>query len=316
MVSLVQRSLVLAKVEGTEGVDPVPTPAANAILVSKPVVKPNAELLVRDFDRPSLSPLPHAIGLKDFEVTFDTELKGSGTADDGLADDVPEIDPLLQGCGFAVTLTAGPGGNITYDPASDGLKTITLYIYLDGILHKMTACRGSFSFNAEAGKFGIFSWTFRGLYIDPSDAPIPAGAVFNAETPPPFLNANLSYGAYAAIINSFTFDMANDVQRRLDANSAEGVIGFVLGGRDTQGSIDPEVVTEATHPFWGDFKAGTQKAFASTFGSVLGARIDITAPKMQAREMGYGDRNTVRSYEIPMTFGANAGDDEVQLKFY
>jgi len=321
MPFLKKRSLLLAKVEVTEGVDPVPAPATDALLVSNPNVKPTGELLVRDFDRASLSPLPHVIGLKEVEVTFATELKGSGTANVGGAGDIPEIDPLLQACGFAVTLTAesppaSGNGFIEYDPASDNLKTITLYVYLDGILHKISGCRGSFSFNAEAGKFGTFEWTFKGLYTQPTDAAIPGGAVFNNQTPPPFLNANLALAGYAAIVQAFTFDMANDIQRRENANSAEGVIGFVLGGRDTQGSINPEAVSEATHPFWADWKNAVQKAFSATFGSVAGAKIDITAPKVQAREMTWGDRNTVRTYEIPMTLAQNAGDDEVKLKFY
>ena len=321
MPFLKKRSLVLAKVEVTEGVDPVPTPAANAILVSNPDVKPIADLLTRDFDRPSLSPLPHVIGLKEVEVTFGTELKGSGTANAGGASDIPEIDPLLQAAGFAVTLNAESGGgagdgDIQYDPASDSLKSVTLYVYMDGILHKITGCRGSFSFNAEAGQFGTFEFTFRGKYLAPTDAVIPAGSVFNAQTPPPFLNANLSLGGYTPILQAFTFDMANDLQRREDANSLEGVIGFVIGGRDTQGSINPEAVTEATHPFWDDFDKGTQKAFSATFGSVAGNKIDITAPKVQAREMNWGDRNTVRVYDIPITMGQDSGDDEVKFKFY
>ncbi len=316
MVSLTKRSLLLAELEVTEGTDPVPTPALNSILISDLVVKVNGELLTRNFSRPSLSPLAHVIGLSDVDVTFKTELKGSGSADGGLAADVPEIDPLLQACGFAVTLNAGPAGDITYDPASDSLKTVTLYSYPDGLLHKIHACRGSVAFNADAGKFGELSWTFKGLYITPTDAPIPAGAVFNQEKPPPFLNANLTFDGYSPVVQSFAFDLANDIQRREDANSAEGVIGFVLGGRDTQGSFNPEAVLEATHTFWADWKSAKEKAFSATFGSVLGARIDITAPKVQAREMSYGDRNTVRTYDIPLTFAQNLGDDEVQLKFY
>ena len=129
MAFLKKRSLVLAKVEATEGVDPIPTPGANAILVSNPLVKVIPDLLKREFDSPSLSPQAHVIGLKEVEVTFGTELKGSGTANAGGAGDIPEIDPLLQACGFAVTLNAESGGgagdgDIQYDPASDNLKTI------------------------------------------------------------------------------------------------------------------------------------------------------------------------------------------------
>jgi len=321
MVMLKKRSIVLAKVEVTEGVDPTPTPAANAILISNANVKVTGEPLKRDFDRSSLSPLPHVIGLREVEVTFQTELKGSGTANAGGATDIPEIDPLFQACGLAVALTAettgGAGdGKIEYDPASDSLKTITLYVYKDGILHKIHACRGSLSFDAEVGKFGSISWTFKGLYVRPIDAVLPAGAVFNPQKPPVFLNASLTLGGYAAIIQAFTFDLANDIQRRDDANSAAGVIGFVIVERDTQGSLNPEAVTEATHPFWGDWETAVEKAFTMTIGSVAGAKIDITAPKVQAREMNWADRNSVRTYEIPLTLAQNAGDDEVKFKFY
>lgn len=313
-MSLVKRALLLAKVEAAYGVDPTPTPALNAILHNNILYKAPGELITRNFQRASLSPLPHAVGLKEVEVTFETELKGSGTADGGTAGDEPEIDPLLQACGFAVTLNAAV--SVVYDPASDGLKSVTLYVYADGLLHKILGCVGSVSANMVVGQIPTLQWTFKGLYQAPTDVAIPGGAVFNAEIGVPFLNAAFTTDAYAAIVQALTWDMANEIARRDSINEVEGVKGFLISGRDTQGSFNPEAVDEATHPFWGDWKSGVQHALTATVGSVAGALIDITAPKAQYREVNYGNRSAVRVYDIPMTLPQDAGDDEIQLKFY
>ncbi len=316
-----QRSLALVKEEAAYGIDPTPTPVANAIQVEDPVVKPVPELLTRNYSRPSFSPLPHVVGMKHVQVTFKTELKGSGSADAGGAGDVPEIDPLLLACGMAKTLTAessgGAGdGDVTYDPASTALKSCTIWIYKGEVLHKIVGCVGSFKINAEAGKLGSIEWTFFGLYAKPTDAVIPAGAVFNAEVPPPFINANFSISGYAAIIANLEIDVANKVSKRVSANAAQGVVGFLITDRESKGSIDPEAVDIATHDFWGEFEGGTQVALAATIGAVAGARIDFTAPKVQYEDISWQDREDTRTYGLPMNFAQNAGDDELKIKFY
>ena len=84
------------------------------------------------------------------------------------------------------------------------------------------------------------------------------------------------------------------MQRRDDANKVEGVAGFRITGRDSQGSFNPEVVTEATKAFWADWKSGLAQALTVSNGTISGAKILITAPKVQYRELNYGDRNGIR----------------------
>ncbi|MCF8719212.1 phage tail tube protein [Nitrospina gracilis] len=321
MSFLEKRSLLLAKVEVTYGTDPVPAPATDAILVNNPQVRPTGEVLRREFQRSSLSPLPHVIGLKESELTFSTELKGSGTANAGGAGDIPEIDPLLQACGMNPTFTAessgGAGdGDITYNPVSSSLKSVTLYWYNDGLLHKLLGAVGNMRINGEAGQFGTIEWTFRGLYVDPTDADIPGGAVFNAEQPPILNGISMSVHSYQGAIQAFAVELANEIARRNSVNAATGVVGFLVTGRDTQGSMNPEQVKEATHDFWAKWKAATQGALSMTIGTVAGAKIDITAPKVQYRELTGGARDGVRIYDVPLTLAQNSGDDELALKFY
>lgn len=321
MVMLSKRALLLAKIESTYGVDPTPAPGTNAILVNDPKIKVSGEVLQREFARSSLSPLAPVIGMKEVEVSFSTELKGPGTANQGGADDIPEIDPLLQACALSPTFTAettgGAGdGYIVYNPVSDSIKSVAMYLYLDGLLHKILGAAGNLSAKIEAGKYGVIDWTFKGLYSDPTDSAIASGAVFNAQKPKPFMNAGFTIGAYAGIIQALNFDLANEISKRVSANSADGVLGFSITDRGTKGSINPEAVTRATYDFWTKWKAGTGQALSATVGDTAGAKIDVTAPNCVYTDIGWGDRDKVRTYELPFVMAESSGNDEIKLKFY
>lgn len=321
MVMLKKRGLVLAEIETTYGVDPAPIVGSNAILVEDPQVKVSGEILKRNHVHSTLSPLAHIIGMKEVDITFKTELKGSGTAQVGGATDIPEIDPLLQACGMNPTLTAettgGAGdGHIDYLPISSALKSLTLWVYLDGVVHKVNGCVGDFKIDAKAGKYGVIEWKFKGIYTVPIDAEIPSGAVFNSQLPAPIFSAAFSIGGYAGIIESVSLDLSNKIEKRISVNAAEGIIGFLITERESKGEIDPEAVTLATHNFWSAWKLGTAEALTFTIGSTAGAKIDITAPKCVYSSIDWADRAGVRTYKLPFTLAQNAGDDELKLKFY
>jgi hypothetical protein len=109
---LTQRALMLAKIETVYNTDALPVPASDAFLVSEADIKINPNVLERDFYRPSLSPLPIAIGRKLAQVTFKHELKGSGKA--GVT---PKLATLLRACGFALTTIANTAAATIANPA-------------------------------------------------------------------------------------------------------------------------------------------------------------------------------------------------------
>ncbi len=305
---LTKNSLILAKVETTYGTDATPT-GTDALLVSSPSLKVDGNLLVRDYVRSTLSPIGHVVGRKNVTVTFETELKGSGAA--GTA---PEIDALLRGCGMHPTVVAST--SVTYDPVSTGAESITMYVYFDGLMHKVVGCRGSFSFNLEAGSYGKFSWTFEGKYAKPTDTPM-ATPTFNATKPVPVLSAGFTVGSYGSgCINAFSFDMATTITRGGCMNSSDGYGDSMLVSRDPNGSFDPEAVLIATEDFWGDWESSADKSITCSIGTAAGNIVTINVPQAEYREVNYGDREGIRTYEIPFTAtGTGAGDDEIQLVF-
>ncbi len=305
---LIRKATLLAKKEVTYGLDSAPVPADDAILCKNPDIRPVGEELVRDNVRSTLGPLGHVIGEKYGEVKFATELKGSGAA--GTA---PEIGPLFQACGFAETIVAVTSA--AYAPDSDGADSLTIYVYRDGLLYKLTGCRGTFEVDLTAGKYGVINWTFQGIWNDPTDSALLSGTYVSV-LPPVVFSAALAVGGYAAVASKLALNMANQLFFRRDMNHANAIKEIAIGGwNDRGGSFDPEAVLEATHPFYANWKAGTQAALTVTAGSVAGNRCVITAPKVQYKSITPGDRDGLYVYDVPFRTAMDAGDDEVNFLF-
>ena len=78
---LIRNTVILLKLEGPGlyGTDPVPTGAANAMLVSNLSVTPmNSQNVDRDLIRPYLGGSEQLMGTRYVEMGFDIELVGSG----------------------------------------------------------------------------------------------------------------------------------------------------------------------------------------------------------------------------------------------
>lgn len=300
--------VILAKIETTYGVDPVPTPGENAILVSNLSISPVIEKNERNPLSASFSPfLPGKPRIGIVEVKFSAELKGSGAGTTP-----PEVAPLL--CASALSETIG-AGDVTYQPATINLLSITIYAYLDGEVHKITGCLGTLELLLEAGKPGSFNFTFQGLSQLPIDETIPSGAVYNNTTAPVVKGITFYIGGYSPVASKFHLALNNNLTKRDSFNGAGGYAGIAITGRKTAGSFDPEAVTRATHDFWQKMANASPSALTATIGTVAGNRIVLTAPNVIYDSLAWGDRNGMRIYDIPLLFARNSGDDEVVIKF-
>jgi hypothetical protein len=308
---LTRKSVVLAKIETAYGTDPVPTPVANAILIKDLDIKPTGETMKREFLRSSLSQLQFVRGMKWVTVQFKTELKGTGTR--GQVPSWGWEGVLFRACGMSETVTAST--SIVYAPVSTGFESATLYVYKDGIFHKVTGCRGTFSIDLSVGKYGEVTWDFTGIYVSPVDA-TPTAQTFSSVTPPTVLSAALSIGGYSPIAERLQVSLNNQIAARKSMNSATGILEQVITGREPSGSFDPEAVLEATNAFWSQWENATARALTcGPIGSSSGNMITIEAPKIQYQDITYADRNGVLTYECPFSLAMNTGDDELTITF-
>lgn len=244
----------------------------------------------------------------------------SGTTAVTLGNSIGEITPtwtgnLDAGDTWSVVLNR-PG--LHYDPVSTGFESLTIYVYFDGLLHKVTGCMGSVSFSGEAGNFGTASFTFTGQYVAPEDASLPSGAVYESSIPSQIELAALVFDDLREVCaQSFSADMNNEVTARDCMNGSDGFNGVQITGRNPQGGVNPEATQEANHPFWNRFANATQAKFHVNVGTVEGNIIHFVSESVQYSGISYTDRNGTRVYDVSLRFSAATadGDDELKLIF-
>jgi hypothetical protein len=327
--------LVLAKIETTYGTDPTPVATANTIAITREgfTFSPKVEHLLRTLLDGTASKVSGINRPTEIDFSFTVEVRGNRTT--GLVADISagavankiEIDPLLQACDLDPTYTAEASlgardGYVTYKPIvpTDEGKSCTVYFYTGTKLFKITACKGNVKGTLVAGQFGKLTFDMKGTFIPAniSDAAIPGSITWLDTKPPLFASAASVIGSYSPIFQQLDFDLGNTVIRRDDANAAYGVKGALITARNSKCSIDPEHVTEATHPIWGDLTASTARTIAATVGSLAGNKMVATFAGV-SEAISLGDRAGIRTakidYSIERANVSDAANSEFQLKF-
>ena len=313
---LVNREVILAKTEVTYGTDSVPVAGTDAMLVEN-IGWSNEGLRMneRPAVRASLGQLQQVFGGTLRTITFDVEMKGSGIDPSSTATP-PEFAPLLRACAMTETITAST--SVGYQPESDPAlhESITIHYFQDGLRYILTGCRGNVSFNWETGALPKMSFTFTGHIATPTDVVLPDPTVL-AVVPVAVIAAAFTIDGFAAIVNAVTLDMSNTLAMPPDMAATDGFGEVQVTARDPNGSYDPEAELVAVDNPFADLIGDLALALSiGPIGTVAGNIIDIDMPAVSYRDQSPGDRDGIRTYEIP--FGAAEAtppDDELVILF-
>jgi len=220
---------------------------------------------------------------------------------------------LLRACATGETIVAVT--SVTYAPVSAGFESVTIYVYEDGKLYPITGCVGNAAFAGEAGGAGKITFTMTGHKGTRIDAALPSPTLDTTEAPI-IKSAGFTIDSYAAVISALNFDMGNQVIMPPDINAADGFGEIQVTDRDINGTIDPEDQLLATKDFMADWEAGTEMALTTgVIGATAGNRFQISMPAVSYRDASLGERDGLRTIELP--FGAHevSGDDGVSIAF-
>lgn len=308
---LIRHAVLAVKIETTYRTDASPG-ATDTIAVTNatPPASEGLRLIERKVIRSSISPLKPIFAGRLGKVTFDVELKGSGSA--GTA---PETDALLRACGQAVTISAGT--SVVYNPASEDHESCTIYYYLDGIRYIMTGCRGKYTLTNDLGGDAIPMASFEmvGHVSQPTDASV-ITPTYDSTVPVPLIGLSFAIGGYGAVINAFNFDLGAELAFNPSMNEANGYGEVTINGFNPTGSFDPENTLVATQDWIGDFEDGVSKVLTSgNIGSVAGNIVKIDCPAISYTEVGNADRDGTATLDTQFVAIDDAGDDFISLSF-
>lgn len=298
---------LLAKIEATYGIDPVPTGAANAILATNVTFSPmEGSDVQRNLERTYFASDPSVPAELRSQITFSVELVGSGAA--GTA---PGWGPLMRACGAAQVVT--PATSVEYSPITDNAESVTLYFDVDGTLHKMRGTRGTAVFAVSANGIPQINFTMTGLFAVPAEAAKPV-VDYSIFQPPQIASTSntpvFTIGGAPFILRDFSLDLANDVQPRI----LVGQEAILITGRNERLSATVEAVPVSTYNPMQLAQSATAQAIVLQHGTVAGRRVKIETPAaVQQRLQSYNQNQNILEWPLVFSPQPTAGNDQWKI---
>ena len=307
MALLTRKRLILAKIESTYGTDSTPGSTA-AILVRNLEITPlQADVVTRDLIRPYLGNFEQILANQRVEITFEVELAGSGAT--GTA---PAWGPVMKSCAMAETVVATT--SVTYAPVSGSFSSCSIYFNNDGVRHKITGCRGSFSVSGEVGQIPVISFTMMGIYNAPDDSALPTPTYSNQATPVIFKQGNTTgfqVFSYSGCLQSFSMDLANEMVYRELVGCTKEVL---ITNRAPNGTVVIEAPTIAAKDFFTIANGTATGNLTFQHGQTAGNIVTFSSPQTDIGSPTYSDQDGIQMLNLPyVATPTTAGNDELSI---
>lgn len=310
MALLSRKRLILIKSEATYGTDASPA-GTDAVLVSDLSITPvQSDTVDRELIRPYLGASEQLLANVKVEVTFKVEFAGSGTA--GTA---PAYGKALKACGYSETISAGV--SVTYAPVSSSFGSVTIYYNVDGVLHKVTGCRGTYVLNAAVGEIPSIEFTMTGIYNTPTDTAAPTATYSNQATPVIFKNGNTTsfqFLSYAGCLQSVELDGGNEVLYRELVGCTKEVL---ITNRAVSGTVVIEATTMAQkNYFTAALTDSTLGNLTFQHGQTAGNIITLTSSSIDIADPSYDDQDGIHMLSIPfIAVPTGSGNNELSIVY-
>jgi hypothetical protein len=227
----------------------------------------------------------------------------------------------LRSIGAAVTLdntsVYSIDAHVVYTPVSSTFGSVTLHYNIDGVLHKLTGCRGTFSINTAVGEIPTIDFTMTGVYNAPTDTAAPSVTYADQATPRIFKAGNsgaFTLLAYSGCLQSVSMDVGNStVYRELVGCTKE----VLITDRATTGNVVIEAPTIAQKDYFtAALTDGTLGELSFIHGTTGGNIVALQSTRVDIGDPSYQDQDGIHMLSLPYTaIPSTAGNDEFRLVF-
>ena len=209
------------------------------------------------------------------------------------------------------------GLQTVYTPVSASFSSITIYYNIDGVLHKLTGCRGTFSLNTAVGQIPTIDFTMTGIYNAPTDTAAPTVTYAAQATPVIFKAGNsgaFNLLSYSGCLQSVTMDVGNTIVYRELVGCTKEV---VLTNRASTGTAMIEATTMAQKDYFtAALTDGTLGELSFVHGTSAGNIVSLYSTQVDIGDPTYQDQDGIQMLSLPYTaIPTTAGNDEFRLVF-
>lgn len=318
MARLIKRTVVLVKPEVTSGTDSVPTGAANAIQVMDLSITPlDAKNIDTNYITSWFGGAAQLVGTASVKCSFSVLLAGAGTAATA-----PAWGNLLLACANAETTGLTVPNRVEYLPATDTLKTATIYWYDDGLLHKLLGCFGNVKLSAKSGEAPKLTFDFIGLDGGVSATSNATATLTGWKVPPAVTKANItdvllgctySAGALSGGTSYNSTGLAIDWGNQVAFAPMLTTEQVVLTDRNMTGSVSLDLTAAQEVTMMTAVKANTLQGLGFVIGTATGNKIMLHMPQVQLISPKKEDFNGMRLVGFDMRIIPSAGNDELRI---
>jgi len=308
--------IVLAKLEASYGVDPVPA-AGNGVLMSNVRIRPmQGQDVSRDLDYPFMGGQEQIpVGLH-VELTGRIELVPSGTP--GVA---PAWGPIMRMLGCSETIVADT--SVTYRPVSAGHESGHIKFWVGGAgtgpgtLHQLAGVRGDavLRFPAQGIPY-LDDLRLVGLYAGVAEANRVTPTLSGFKRPRVVTKANtpgFTIDAVPFVMRSFTLALRNQVEPRLLVGLEEILIVDRADRITTQVQAVPVTTYDPYAAALADEDA-TLVPIELVHGTAPGFTATLSAPRcQQQRPEGYEVNQGLAEWNLTFNPLPEAGNDQWSL---
>ena len=300
---------ILVKNESSYNASTTPSGSANAVKVTSLELTPIvSDEVSREVIREYHGNQQVLLANQRVEVSVTVEMTGSGTA--GTA---PKYSPLLESSGLALTTVSSTSN--TYAPESSGFGSCTIWCNYDGVLHKITGARGSFSINLAVSEIPTITFNMVGIKSTITDTALPT-TTFSLQADPVIVNStntdNFSIFGYSGILQNWSFDMNNSVIYRELVGGSKSVL---ITDRTPSGSLTVEMPALSAHNFFTDAEGSSTGTNTWRHNGGAGNIVTCSCPQTDFSAPNYSDSDGIIMLDIPFMATPSAANNEFSLAF-
>tara|TARA_B100000212_G_scaffold25809_1_gene17175 strand:+ start:751 stop:1689 length:939 start_codon:yes stop_codon:yes gene_type:complete len=311
MPKLHRKRSLLAKIESSYNTDSNPTGSSDYVEVVDLEVEPLASDEVEiETIRPYAGNYPRLLANTRVNLSFGVFMVGSGSAGTS-----PKYDSILKSCGLSANTVTST--SVTYTPSTLATQdSCTLHVNYDGVLHKITGARGTFSIVCNVNEIPRINFEMQGIFVAPTDTALPTvdktlqpdGILFkNGNT------SSFSVHGFSAALQSWELDFANEViYRELVGGTKEALIT----DRRPSGTMVVEAVALSDKNF---FTAATSTSTGTNtwvHGTTAGNIVTVSCPQTDLGQPTYEENDGITMLNLPFyATPTDAGQDEFSLAF-
>ena len=209
------------------------------------------------------------------------------------------------------------GLQTVYTPVSSAFSSATLYYNIDGVLHKLTGARGTFSINTTVGQIPTIDFTMTGIYNAPTDTAAPSVTYADQATPLIFKAGNsgaFNMLAYSGCLQSVSMDSGNSIIYRELVGCTKQVL---ITDRAATGTVVIEAPTIADKDYFtASLTDGNLGDLSFIHGSTAGNIVSLISNRVDIGDPSYSDQDGIHMLSMPYTaIPSTAGNDEFRLVF-